>query len=69
MSILEYIWITDRECIFRLLGLGLLSGALVEAILGMRLPAVEAPSEYERMMRGRAYKRIRGGALRQVRFE
>ncbi|HHY45868.1 MAG TPA: hypothetical protein GX506_01035 [Firmicutes bacterium] len=68
ITVLEYIWITDKMTILRLLGLHLLEGSFVETLLGVRVPGAETPSEYERLMRAPAYRRARGGALRQVRF-
>ncbi|HHV61137.1 MAG TPA: hypothetical protein GXX51_00625 [Firmicutes bacterium] len=68
LTILEYIWLTNRMVILRLLGLHLLEGSLVETVIHEPLSRIEAPSEYERLMRHSAYRRARGGALRQVRF-
>lgn len=45
-----------------------MSVSTVEALVGVRVPRVEPLSEYERLMRHSAYKRARGGALRQVRW-
>lgn len=67
-TVLEYLWVTDRMTVLRLLGLGLISGTIVEALVGIQLPVVEVSNEYERLMRHDAYRRARGGALRQVKW-
>lgn len=67
ITIFEYLWWRDRMTILRLLCLHLLDGHFVEAVVQEPLPRVDAPGEYERLMRHAAYRRARGGALRQVR--
>lgn len=70
LTVLEYIWVTDRMTILRLLGLRLLQEAMVVAVIREPLPRVENQElwQYERLMRARAYRRAKGGALRQVRW-
>lgn len=72
ITILEFLWATDKQVILRLIGLGFLTGILVETVIGEQLPKATGADielrEYERLMRHSAYRRGRGGALRQVRY-
>ncbi|NPV81920.1 MAG: hypothetical protein HPY52_16940 [Firmicutes bacterium] len=57
--------------VLRLVALGLLSDWLVEAVLGVRLQCADMDighSYYERMMAHDAYRRCKGGGIRQVRW-
>ncbi|HHY47112.1 MAG TPA: hypothetical protein GX506_07430 [Firmicutes bacterium] len=71
ITILEYIWATNWGVILRLIALGLLDEHSVEFITGTRFARHDADliyRHYEQMMRAPAYRRARGGAMRQVRW-
>ncbi|NPV52192.1 MAG: hypothetical protein HPY71_01560 [Firmicutes bacterium] len=71
VTILEYIWAHDEMTILRLVALGLLGGQVVEIVLGVRLQRTDAETihkHYKQMMRHDAYRRGKGGAIRQVRW-
>ena len=68
ITILEYLWQEDRMMVLRLLGLAFLGGRVFEEIIHEPAPKIVAPSPFEKLMRHDAYRRGKGGAIRQVRW-